>query len=161
MHAYTVTLYDYLLTLIMASSTQRQGQGKKMGLTWFILVDMLIVIALIVGIQFMHTDQQPTNTGSGLIVPQQVTLEGVYTCLPHRDTTGPQTMECALGMQATTNRFYALDLSSIPASQKMGLATGSGVRVQGLMTPVEMLNSDQWQKYYIVGIIKADTLSAK
>gem|GEM_PF-5772552 len=53
---------------------------------------------------------QPANSNSGSI-PQNntfVTLQGKRVCLPHKDTTGPQTQECAIGFQDIAGNYYAI-----------------------------------------------------
>lgn len=37
-----------------------------------------------------------------------ITVKGTTTCLPHKDTSGPQTMECAYGIKDEKGRYYAL-----------------------------------------------------
>ncbi len=37
-----------------------------------------------------------------------ITAQGMITCLPHRDTSGPQTLECAYGLEDIEGRYYAL-----------------------------------------------------
>lgn len=85
------------------------------------------------------------------VAPQRVTLTGEYTCLPHRDTGGPQTMECALGMKADDGNYYGLDFNFLETGVP-ALATGDRFSARGLVTPVEMLSTDHWQKYQMKGI---------
>lgn len=79
------------------------------------------------------------------------TLSGEYVCLPHRDTTGPQTDECAFGLKTEAGEYYAVDfalMSQIPPT----LGIGDRFSASGTITPIEMLSSDHWQKYTITGI---------
>lgn len=46
-----------------------------------------------------HTDAQTSS---------YVTLIGTPTCLPHKDTSGPITLECAIGLKGDDGRYYAL-----------------------------------------------------
>lgn len=86
------------------------------------------------------------------VVPVRTTLKGEYTCLPHRDTSGPQTMECALGLKMAEGVYYALDTSLLSAQVPPAIQTGDSLEANGLLTPVEMLRRDHWQKYNIEGI---------
>jgi hypothetical protein len=88
-----------------------------------------------------------------------VTLDGEYTCLPHRGS-GPHTMECAFGMKAanTTDTYYALDTQFLNADTLMKIETGTRIRVVGTLTPIEMLSSDRWKSYDIKGIMSATSL---
>lgn len=37
---------------------------------------------------------------------QQIEVAGTLVCLPHRDTSGPQTLECAYGLKDSTTGYY-------------------------------------------------------
>ena len=77
-------------------------------------------------------------------------------CLPHRDTTGPQTMECAFGIAVDqSDGHYAVD-TSLMSQYPVDYPTGTKVRVSGVVTPSEQLSSIQ--KYNIDGIIRATTI---
>ncbi len=99
--------------------------------------------------------------GSYSEVPQKIVVEGVWECLPHKDTSGPQTLECGFGIKADQNgAHYALDLQSLK-EYPVNFPTGSRIRVEGTFVPVEQLSSNAWQKYPIKGIIsvtKIDTI---
>jgi hypothetical protein len=83
--------------------------------------------------------------------PQPVTLSGTYTCLPHLDTTGPQTMECAFGIQTDAGEYYAVNFG--PSADSMDqFQSGSHVRAEGNVVIKEALSSDHWQKYNMKGI---------
>ena len=81
----------------------------------------------------------------------RATLTGTYVCLPHKDTSGPQTLECAFGIKTDEGDYYALDLSMV-SQEVPNLTTGTRLRATGTVTPIEMLSTDQWQKYPIKGI---------
>lgn len=89
----------------------------------------------------------PTPAISG---PQETNLEGVIICLPHRDTSGPQTLECAIGLQ-TSQGNYALDTNQQPDLAPK-LINGNRFKAHGLITPIEYLSTDHWQKYDVQGI---------
>lgn len=91
----------------------------------------------------------PEHGASEAWTPDRITLEGEYVCLPHRDTTGVQTDECAAGIRTDT-AYYALDFAL--ASQTSELTVGDRFTASGIFTPVETLSSDRWQQYDIKGI---------
>lgn len=101
--------------------------------------------------------QAPANKA---VVPVQATLTGSSTCLPHKDTTGPQTLECAMGLKTADNKYYALDLTAVSqtGSGLLMLQNGSTVTVSGRLTPIEMISSNQWQKYNVQGIMSVQKL---
>lgn len=92
-------------------------------------------------------------------LPARKKIVGTYTCLPHRDTSGPQTMECAFGVrEEVTGEHYAVNTQLMSSTTWMDIPTGSRVSIEGVMTPIENLSSNTWQKYDIVGIISATSM---
>ncbi len=91
--------------------------------------------------------------------PQRATLEGTYVCLPHRNTSGPQTLECAFGIKATDNHHYALDTNTLqPRDVLEKIQVNDTIKVSGLLVPVQQLSSDHWQRYNIRGIMSVTEL---
>lgn len=87
-------------------------------------------------------------------IPQRVTVTGVWECLPHVPGA-PPTEECGFGLKEDgTNNHYAID-TSLMARMFDGYSTGTHVRVEGVLVKKEMLSTNMWQKYDIVGIIAA------
>jgi len=83
--------------------------------------------------------------------PYRATLTGEYVCLPHADTEGPQTMECALGIKTDSGEYYALDFN-LMSQTPPNLATGDRFTASGVITPIERLSTDHWRKYDVEGI---------
>jgi hypothetical protein len=83
--------------------------------------------------------------------------EGVVPAIPHTDTTGLQTDECALGIQTDDGTYYSLSFGNSQAA--FSYKTGDRLNVSGTMTPAEALNSNAWQKYPIKGIISVASTS--
>lgn len=92
-------------------------------------------------------------------VSLQASLSGEYVCLPHKNTEGTQTMECAFGIKTASGSYYALDTTNLMDTTIMTLPTNTKINVDGLLTPIQMLSSNQWQKYNIQGIISAYFIS--
>lgn len=75
-----------------------------------------------------------------------VSLEGLVTCLPHKNQGGMQTLECAIGLEVTPGQFYGLrDLYDVYGGF---IDTGKRVRVTGMLVSPEAT-----EKYDIVGVI--------
>lgn len=114
----------------------------------------LVALGLLVWwiISFNTAPQTPLN------VPEDgpVTLEGTIVCLPHRDTTGPQTMECAYGLHGEDNNYYALtdEDNSAGAGAITQFPTDTAVEVTGVFA----LGEDE--RYATVGSIEIDTIVA-
>lgn len=91
--------------------------------------------------------------GTPLPTSASTTIRGTVICLPHKDTSGPQTMECAYGIKSDAGGNYALDLSAAPQSAQ-DVPMNTHLSMTGLVTPVDALNTDRWQKYDIKGILQ-------
>lgn len=76
---------------------------------------------------------------------QDIEITGQITCLPHKDKEGPQTLECAIGLQVG-DLYYSLSFKDNSGFT----GTGKSVFVRGKFTP----STDQNEKYDIVGRIE-------
>ena len=92
-------------------------------------------------------DTAPSDTSA---TNELVTLSGTFLCLPHKDTTGPQTEECAFGFKVAET-YYAINFGQ-NAERMEQFSSGASITAQGFVTPIETLSTDMWQKYPIVGI---------
>lgn len=88
-------------------------------------------------------------------VPTPITLTGTYTCLPKKSTGGPVTLECAFGLK-TDEGYYSLDMSSILSDNYPMLYGNETITVEGVLVPKEMLSSDRYKTYDIVGVISVE-----
>jgi hypothetical protein len=112
----------------------------------------IAIVVLVAGFYALNAYIYAEKQGDpGDIKAYRGTLTGEVVCLPHADTDGPQTMECAFGMKTDVGEYYALDLS-LMSQENPGLDSGDRFTANGLITPIEMLSSDHWQKYAIEGI---------
>lgn len=83
--------------------------------------------------------------------PQNVTLSGTYVCLPHLDTSGPQTEECAFGLQSDDGQYYAVNFGQSAGAMEQ-FQSGAHIKAEGFVVIKEALSSDHWQKYNMKGI---------
>lgn len=83
-------------------------------------------------------------------VPYAASFKGEYVCLPHTDTKGPQTLECALGLKMDNGAYIALDFGDKPVSYGMG----ERLELRGMLVPIEQISTDMWRKYPITGILR-------
>lgn len=93
---------------------------------------------------------EPSDPAMGTGEP--ITVTGEFTCLPHRDTSGPQTLECAFGLLTDEGTYYALR-DSDPNYRNLMSPSGSKVTVVGLFTP----QADT--KYQSLGLIEIKTVT--
>ncbi|MDD4444068.1 MAG: hypothetical protein PHP81_03280, partial [Patescibacteria group bacterium] len=91
------------------------------------------------------TDEELAN----MAVP--AIMRGVFTCLPHRDTSGPVTLECAYGFQAEDGNYYALKDENRDKGL-FDLSIGEEVEIRGLFIP------EKSEKYNSQGVIEIQEL---
>ncbi len=72
--------------------------------------------------------EMPVGTGAS------ITVKGVIDCLPHRDTSGPQTEECAFGLKAESGEYYGLTNLSEERMLKGEITVGKKVTIVGTVT---------------------------
>lgn len=95
--------------------------------------------------------QIPNPPPSPNLENKRGSLSGEYVCLPHVDTEGPQTMECAFGLKTDEGEYYAVDLHLMSQPDPQ-LQIGDHFTANGLIVPIEEISSDHWRKYPIKGI---------
>ncbi len=135
----------------MASSKSVQKHNDSIAL--MILVIILFVIFFVVYFTSGVRHRPTERSFAADVTSHRATLLGMFTCLPHITSDGPHTEECAYGIKTDDGAYYALDfgaLSTVPS-----LSAGNQIQVSGLLTPVEMLSSNHWQRYPIQGILSA------
>jgi hypothetical protein len=126
------------------------------------LVGVVILVAAVLfarggSLGGIQTGPTPTSIPN---IPIKTTLVGIYTCLPHRNTKGPVTLECALGLKADDGYHYALDTSLVPDIAQ-DTPTGTRLEVHGLLVPIEQISANTWQKYDIQGIMQVEVIQKR
>lgn len=111
---------------------------------------IIAILALLVGVfELIKKDSSQSAP-----VAAEKTLTGKTTCLPHKDSSGPQTMECAFGIKAGGD-YYALSLNNLSADDSAALNASQGeVSVTGVVVPIEAISADTWQRYDVKGIME-------
>jgi len=117
---------------------------------------VLILIGLLIVVfagwyAFFNTTSKSTAHEPLDPTPRQVTLSGTYVCLPHLDTTGPQTEECAFGLKADDGEYYAINFGQSADSMQQ-FQSGAHITAEGFTVIKEALSTDHWQKYNMKGI---------
>ncbi len=72
---------------------------------WLMLIFFIIILAGLVlfGAKELLAPEDQKNTQAAFI-----STDGTLVCLPHKDQSGPQTMECAYGIQTDDGKYYGL-----------------------------------------------------
>jgi len=111
-----------------------------------IVIGMLIMAGLYLASQWTP-GTSPTGPSATVPPAGPIEVRGRVTCLPHRDTTGPQTLECAFGLRDEKGRYYALRDTDPGYANVSRLASDADVIVRGTFTPRED------EKYQSIGMI--------
>jgi hypothetical protein len=89
----------------------------------------------------------PVQSGSA------VTVDGTVVCLPHIDTSGPQTLECAYGLKDTQGKYYSLSDTDPTYKNISSVPMNVPVRVVGQVT----YKTDS--RYQSIGVIAVTSIS--
>jgi hypothetical protein len=121
--------------------------GRIVGFSIFMVI-VCVVGGFYILNSYIYKEKRRDNTP---IEPYRATLTGIQICLPHKDTSGPQTLECALGIETDENEYYALDFN-LMSQMPTGISHGERFTASGVITPIIRLSTDHWQKYNVQGI---------
>ncbi len=105
-----------------------------------IITLLLVVIVFFVSGKLDAPEAEVTNQYEP---GQLVSLKGQLVCLPHRDQSGPQTMECAYGFRDESGTYYALQDTSSDYSLLMGVPMSEDVEIEGIY---RLSESDKYQQ---------------
>lgn len=94
-----------------------------------IVAGVVAVVALLVIVTFQYV-KKDDSVGTQR---DTVQIEGTVVCLPHKDTSGPQTMECAFGIKDAKGKYYGLKDTDNSYKNIQTVPTGKSVRVHGLL----------------------------
>jgi len=128
----------------------------------FMLVSTGVYMALSKNKSITTTDTNiststPTTTTPLQISEGPITESGVITCIPKLGT-GPQTMECALGLKNTDGIFYGLKYLSDHDENFGFVSPDITVEISGTLISEEIFGPDG-NKYDTVGTIEIETIS--
>ncbi len=124
--------------------------GRAIGFV-ILLVLIGIVAAFFALNSYIYQEKQGDTDDGMSSVPYEATISGQYVCLPHVDTTGPQTEECAFGLKTDAGEYYAVNFGQ-SADAMQQFQSGAHIRAEGFIVIKEALSTDHWQKYDMEGI---------
>ncbi|MDD5098750.1 MAG: eight-cysteine-cluster domain-containing protein [Candidatus Colwellbacteria bacterium] len=119
---------------------------NKRGLVLIILLTALVAAALFASYMWWSQSVKTEETEQ---VSQLITVQGEIVCLPHRDTSGPQTLECAIGLKADSGSYYKIETDGDIYS----FSTGSRVSVTG-----NIKSPEEGDIYNIEGILESSSV---
>jgi hypothetical protein len=123
--------------------------GKAIGT--FVVIGLALLVAGFFALNNYIYKEKQADPSEQSFEPYRATLSGEYGCLPHKDTRGPQTDECMGGIRTESGEYYAVD-TNLMSQMHAPLEIGQYITGNGLVTPIERLSSDHWQKYEVEGI---------
>ena len=127
------------------------------------LFSFFIIVVLIFGIYFFVN--RGTDEPSYFLRPDDspvlkpISISGKLACLPHRDKTGPQTEECAIGVMDEEGVFYGLLGMRQEDLIDGTLSTNSFVDVSGILDSTRATDPALWDRYDVFGTIMVSNIS--
>ena len=86
---------------------------------------------------------------------RSVSIDGAIICLPHLNTSGPQTTECAFGLKSDEGTYYSL-VDTNPSYKNISkFPMGTSVEVIGTFTP------EISTRYRSSGIVEVSAINAR
>jgi len=132
-----------------------------------VFIILIVVLIASVGMYFVwfekHTLYFPNNPTEIIpnnpteIIAGPITERGVITCIP-KIGTGPQTMECALGLKNTEGIYYGLRYLSDYDENFTLVSHEIIVEITGTLIGEEMFGPDG-KKYDTAGTIEIESIS--
>ncbi|HJP81128.1 MAG TPA: hypothetical protein VJ841_01885 [Candidatus Saccharimonadales bacterium] len=110
------------------------------------LVVILLIAAASLAIYLTGAYKKLTESQNQTPVTPTVSYSGKIVCLPPKDSNGPHTLECALGLQTDANTYYGL---SGATGSDLADASGSDKKVK-VTGELQEIGSD---KYKMSGVI--------
>lgn len=142
----------------MANSTVKPSKQKYLLVAVLILAVTAGFFGIVFAILTRPTSETTTPRSSNPQDTTEQTYVGTYECLPHKDTQGPITLECAFGLQTADGKHYALDMNAVSSNTVAAINTGERIEVRALFTPLEALSSRSMEKYDIVGVLSVTSV---
>ena len=126
------------------SAAVRYPRRNVLAVGLLVIFTILALWALVNLVMLAPTDSQTSSF---------VTITGTPTCLPHKDTTKPVTLECVLGLKGDDGRYY--ELSNAPINTLQG-NMDSRVKVRGILA-----EPDSSSQYDTSGSIAVSSLTTQ
>ena len=132
-------------------------QFNKTAVIPFVIVCGIVLFGIVM---YLRMPRSSGSNGQNQTMPpvgsgETITLSGEFVCLPHKNASGSQTMECAYGLKTPEGNYYALRDSDPQYKNISGVTMGKKVSVTGVFTPRED------DKYPTEGIFEVQSVTAQ
>ena len=114
---------------------------------------VIAFVALLAYIFYSVPDSEEEKMISEVPEAGEISMRGSIVCLPHRNSSGPQTLECAFGLRDSIGRYYGLRDNDPEYRNVSGAPMNTTVLVQGTFTPIEDT------KYASIGVIEVQSIT--
>lgn len=118
-----------------------------------IISGVILALVIVFFVSGKINAPEPTGSNTSFKDGDLVSLSGELQCLPHRDQSGPQTLECAYGFKDESGNYYALEDTTQDYSLIGNTPMNEPVQVEGTYRP----NSDT--KYQQNGTIQVTAIT--
>ncbi len=88
--------------------------------------------------------------------PMPISTQGEIVCLPHLDTNGPVTMECAYGLRDSDGFYYELKDENSSFQNSANVPMNTPVFVEGIL---QLMKSDTYNSIGVITISQITTQS--
>lgn len=119
-----------------------------------ILLTLALVIAAVL-LVWVETSRAPGPSRSDVPEGTETTIEGEVVCLPHKDTSGPQTLECAYGVKLADGTYYGLEDTDENYRNISALPVGKKARITGTLREE---SSDRYQSTGVFTVTKSEAV---
>ena len=112
-----------------------------------LLIIAIVIVVLLVGgyVAINRYNQKPGKDPESL-TPHRGTLSGEYICLPPEGERTLETPDCHFAVKTEDGKIYVVDFN-LMSQDRPDLKVGDRFTANGVITPIENLSMDYWQKY--------------
>ncbi len=133
---------------------KQQKSAKSQPMTRYVKLVILLAVVVTAALATLGLSlyKGAVDNSSIALLNQKavITVSGTVACLPHKDTSGPQTAECLYGVKVGSGYYAINDHTSLAATY----GEGSQLTVTGTLVPPA---TDE--KYAIVGTITTASIA--
>lgn len=80
---------------------------------------LIVLVLAVVVVGIISVVRAPGPDGAAPSNDERITRVGKVICLPHKNTDGPQTLECAMGLSGEDSKYYALKDEDSPEGESI------------------------------------------
>jgi hypothetical protein len=121
-----------------------------------VMVVAAILVAIVMALLFIVQTKKSAQDSQQGVIPTgtSIQIQGEILCLPHKDTTGPQTMECAYGIKDDKGQYYGLRDGDPGYKNVSGHPMNTHVEVTGIF------KKDSSSTYPTIGTIEVTKITS-